>query len=154
MTAIAYRAGVLAADTAGFIGNMIVGFSRKIARGPDGRVAGATGDAAIGDSFLDAVERGEEKEWQVPTGTKPEDFAAVVVMPDEVIYEVVDTGYHNIAAPFFAIGSAYEFLMGAMAAGASAEEAVRLAIKHTRAAGGEVHVERLGDQAPLSHHSV
>lgn len=46
-------------------------------------------------------------------------------------------------APFFALGAPETFLSGAMAAGATAEQAVRLAIQHTDGAAGDVQVESI-----------
>jgi hypothetical protein len=43
-----------------------------------------------------------------------------------------------------AIGAAWAMALGAMYAGASAEEAVRLCVERQDAAGGEAFVERLG----------
>ena len=52
--------------------------------------------------------------------------------------------------PYFAMGSGRDFALGAMAAGASAEEAVRAAIAHDVYSGGEVVTLRIqADTRPL-----
>jgi len=49
-----------------------------------------------------------------------------------------------VRAPFYALGSGYQVAMGAMEFGATAEEAVRAAIKWDTGSGGDVTVLRLG----------
>ena len=44
---------------------------------------------------------------------------------------------------FYAIGSGCEFATGAMEMGATAEEAVQVAIKHSTSCGGPINVLRL-----------
>jgi hypothetical protein len=51
---------------------------------------------------------------------------------------------YNVCVDPQAIGGAWEMALGAMYAGASAEEAVRLFIERHDAAGHEVFVEHLG----------
>lgn len=51
---------------------------------------------------------------------------------------------YNVGVDPQAIGGAWEMALGAMYAGASAEEAVRLCIERRAAAGDEAFVERLG----------
>lgn len=53
-------------------------------------------------------------------------------------------GWYHSAAPFYAIGDGAWFAMGAMAAGASAEEAARLACEyHPGSCGGGIDVLRV-----------
>lgn len=156
MTAIAYRAGVLAADTQQTAGMIIVGYTKKVVRSPAGHIAAASGDAVWCRAFNQAVTKGDV-DWKPPAGTKAEDFMAILVSPDGTAEEVVPEGNSLLEAEFAAIGAPWQFLTGAMAAGASAEEAVRLAIQHCTSCGGEVQVERL-DAVPrgteIPHHPV
>jgi hypothetical protein len=54
--------------------------------------------------------------------------------------------FQAINAPFFALGSGRYLAMGAMAFGATAEEAVRIAIQYDTGCGGEVDVIRYAEQ--------
>ena len=71
---------------------------------------------------------------------KLENFEALVVSPDTKEVALIDTtGYPmDIQYPHYAIGSGCEVAFGAMEAGASAEEAVKIAIKRVVGCGGKV----------------
>lgn len=51
-------------------------------------------------------------------------------------------GCEPVILPFFAIGAGSEFAMGAMSAGASAREAVAIAIKWSEHCGGKITTMR------------
>ena len=148
MTAIAYRDGVLAADTACFQGDIIGGHDKKIYRLSDGRLYAGAGRC-----------------WQIETvaawlETQPPSELIFDEDPPNGILVSADgsqvwclqgknqTPWKAPKAEFHAAGAACEFLSGALAAGAGAEEAVRLAIQYHCFAGGEVVVERIAGQAP------
>jgi hypothetical protein len=145
MTAIAYRDGILAADTARWHGDVKVSDDRKIFRLPDGSLFAGSGAVDIIKAYV---------AWKSGQGDKPEpaekeeDFGGILVTKDGV--KIVGGAYREYMqeADFYAEGSPVEFLYGAMAAGASAEEAIRLAIRHCKDAGGNVQVERIGSSMP------
>ncbi len=143
MTAIAYKSGILAADTQQFSGNMREGHTEKIVRRADGALAGASGRADLDHQFLELFKSGGDIDAFRLHGKEADDFGAVVIEPNGAVWLYTDLGKHPSIAPWQTLGSAYQFLHGALAAGASAEEAVRLAIEHTAACGGEVTVLRL-----------
>lgn len=128
MTAIAYRDGVLAADSRANQGALIISSrSKKIARRTDGWLIGVAGECAAADEFMARFIAGDN-DWRPPGITKAEDgFQALLIAPDGLIWNAHESGRFRIDADFAAEGSATNFLFGAMAAGASAEEAVRLA---------------------------
>lgn len=126
---------------------MRVGECSKVARGPDGRIVGAAGESTFCDEFLAAVRAGKDDEWN-PDGLRPKDFEALMAMPDGSAWVVSSKGKSRVNGEYFAIGMAYEFLYGALAHGASAAEAVALAIAHTRTAGGKVEIVALADTPP------
>lgn len=144
MTDIAYRDGIMAADTAVWGGgncNIVVDHRQKIKRLHDGGLFAAAGRSVdihttvnylIGQGSLD--------------GAHPvkEDFGAIWVKPSGQIYWIEkDLIPIKMNSLFAAVGSLEAFLHGALHAGATAEEAVRLAILHTDGAAGDVQVERL-----------
>lgn len=148
MTAIAYRDGIMAADTAGWYGEVMFWLTTKIHRLPDGALFAAMGDPLYAEAYI---------EWRETRGDKPEppekdeDFYAILVRRDGVVFMVGRDYVPRRAgkAPFYAIGAHVEFLTGALAAGASAADAVRLCIDHCAHAAGDVQVERL-EPAPAS----
>lgn len=145
MTAIAYRDGCMAADSLATAGGTVGGYSRKIAKRDDGALIGCSGGAGhaarLMQAFLDHRLEAEE-----PTKDKDNPYAALVVMPDGSVWRATEAAplHQQAAAPFYTEGCAYQILLGAMAFGASAEEAVRVAIDWEIHCGGEVHTERLG----------
>lgn len=141
MTAIAYRDGIMAADGAAYCNGTLLGICKKIARSPDGWLGAASGDSTncyLFEKWMDAC-----REFQL--STKGESFGAILVSPDREVF-LID--HHDImrpaeTAPFYADGCASDILIGAMAAGATAEEAVAIAIQWDNKCGGPIQVERL-----------
>ena len=133
MTVIVFRDSILAADTAVWAGNIIAGHvPDKIVRLPDGRLVGGAGRVTDIQAFKKWIETGEGP------GQKFEDFTGIVVTPEGE----VTTFNKKLQAtpepfPWVALGME-DFCRGALAAGCSAEETVRLAIEYTDMAGGEV----------------
>lgn len=142
MTAIAYRDGIMAADSMMCIDEVKISVCPKIRRF-DGTLIGCMGDnpeITAFEAWMADGARGNAK----PNFARENGFGALRAMPDGTLQLACYTLYwETLVVPFFAIGSASTFLFGALYAGASAEEAVRLAIQHTLHAGGEVQVERL-----------
>lgn len=63
-------------------------------------------------------------------------------MPDGLIVSLNHTGWEHMRVPVFAAGSGCDYAYGAMAMGATAEEAVRAAIRFDVGCGGEITVLR------------
>lgn len=143
MTAIAYRNGIMAADSVGWTCESVkMATHPKIRRTLDGGVFACAGSSAEIVRFAD---------WMLSTGDLPTDFErddqfnAIWVKPDRTLWHCNHRiSFYQVVAPFFVIGAPSVFMLGAMYAGATAEEAVCLAILHTDGAGGEVQVERVG----------
>lgn len=145
MTAVAYRDGILAADTAVWQGEMYVADVLKIRRLARGkRLFAACGPADVIEECIGYLEAVGDLGSPIPV---PEDvFDAILV--DENGARSVSARTFRVCGPcrpMMAIGPHAEFLYGAMYAGASAEEAVKLAIQHGSCADGAVQVERIGD---------
>lgn len=144
MTAIAYRDGIMAADAACYRGSTIVGYRRKIGRFPDG-ICGFAGNSVDCFRMQQLFLAGGDMLAPLPDRA---DFSGLIVRRTglgRIHISMIDGTFYEVPAPeapFYAVGCYGEFLIGAMAAGASAEEAIRLAILHTDAAG-EIQVESI-----------
>lgn len=144
MTTIAYRDGVLAADTLLCGGDTRVGYWPKAFR--IGRVlAASSGTTAYAQVFVDWVRSGM-KEPRPPChdGEKDGEGACGWVYHPSG-YEVgfwPKTGPVVMRAPFYSHGSGGEIALGALQQGATAEEAVRAASKWDNNTGGEITVLR------------
>lgn len=129
MTTIAYRDGVMAADTASWDSNGVYfGRLRKLTRLDDGRVLGGCGSASMVLRVVNWLNGGGDK--PVPDDEKPADrFQAIIAAPSGLVV-YVDPSLTEIEChpgEFTAIGSGREVALGAMAVGASAADAVRAA---------------------------
>lgn len=133
MTTIAYRDGVIAADT--FLttprGDVLGEFRKISSRGR--LLVGVAGDTAACQTFLRWFDRGA-------AGPPPpmKRITAIVVRQGHPLIYAHAGRWCELAAPFFAIGSGCEYAMGALAAGASAREAVEIASRFDTATGGSV----------------
>lgn len=141
MTAIAYRAGVLVVDSLVNSGPYICGTTKKWAKDSDGSLAAAAGSASECYTFLKAFADGDPYD----TTKFNDEFSGIIVRFNGPVTILDHLGEHLLDSEWYADGSAYGFLQGAMAAGASAEEAVHLATKHIAGIGGEIKVLRLGE---------
>ena len=153
MTIIAFKDGILVADGLATVGNMIVGTStRKIIRYEDGSFAAATGLHPT----IERVHQHLRSGFHYKTGDRlPVDLARVeegdltvfVVKPDGRQFLVFFDGdvreTTDCELGYRAFGQGDEFALGAMAAGASAEEAVRLVCARYAHCGGTIQVEHL-----------
>lgn len=142
MTVIAYRNGIMAADTGTWSGNIATAnLPEKIYRTKAGDLlacAGRVPDILAVRRWIDGGER--------PAATEKDAFGGLLVRRESGLVERIswDMMIYPDNAPFQAEGACDEFLLGAMAAGATAEEAIRLALRHVPYAAGEVQVVRLG----------
>ena len=143
---VAYR-GIMAADSMSVCGGRRApaGYP-KIKCLPDGSLVGCTGSADDCYAFADWAARGFPDDSK-PTLTQPDDgFRAIHMRLDGSIW-----GHYSVhrAYPMVEPGLAGESIAvavadGAIAAGKSAQEAVRIAIERTVWVGGPVQVEYLG----------
>ena len=139
MTIIAYRNGVMAADSSAWIGRSVHRWSRKLLRSEDGCLFGVTGQCAEGQAYLSWIagfQQGREPMPSVIDGDTS--FDVLRVQPDGKIAVLTQFGWEAFAAPYYVIGAAQAVAWGALFAGADAETAVRAAIEHSDAASGDV----------------
>lgn len=141
MTIICYRDGIMAADSAQWIDNVCVGHTKKIIRASFGDLVACAG--LTPDCYL-------FREWALDgfrAESKPgpsEDFGALVIKTDGGIWRYDHRMVcYQVHLPYAIEGMHGEFVLGALAQGATAVEAVALAIKNCAYAKGEIQVERL-----------
>lgn len=129
MTTIVYRNGILAADTRAYSGDKTpVGSKTKIHQLEDGTLVGISTTNVGGDSLLlDWVRRGSP--IPATSDLKPDTFMMLMVKTDGTVWYANDNLAWSgpLRAEFFAIGSGNQFALGALAAGADALQAVRIA---------------------------
>lgn len=142
MTTIAYRNGMIAADSAMLSGSALSGEIVKIARRKDGALAGAAGDAAYCSLFLGWFRRGERGRGPVAREGQNWIDRAAIIRRDRTIEIFEPHGTFACQAPYYALGSGKEFALGAMFAGADAETAVRAAVAHDPYTDGRILVMR------------
>lgn len=140
MTTIAYRDGVIAADTGMSYGNSRHGECSKIARNHRGDLAGAAGAAGFVAPFLRwfSTGEGDGPDKPVPKSDNSGSDISFIVRAGGSI-EVQDSGgSYTVTAPYYAIGSGSPEALGAMFAGADPEMAVRAAMQHDSHTWGDV----------------
>ncbi len=136
MTCIAYRAGVISADTMISSNSALYGHSRKIAQ--NGKLlAGACGGSVLCRAFLDWFNRGMKGH---PPRMKGDGITATgAVFYDTSRFIVVDQdGINDLHMPFFAMGSGGAYAKGALASGCTPQEAVEIAARFDHFTGGAI----------------
>jgi ATP-dependent protease HslVU (ClpYQ) peptidase subunit len=106
---------------------------QKVRQLKDGTLVGCCGNSYNAPAFIEWLEGGEKPELS-------EDFEALVLLPDGTC-----RGYDHklrwISLPLpQATGSGQDFALGAMAVGASPEEAVKAACERSVNSGGKITV--------------
>lgn len=121
MTTIAYRDGILAADSQATTGTLIMpGGTKKLYRLSDGSVAAFCGIASAGRNFVNWLDRGAP-------GERPSlENSCVIHLTADGCVEHDEFGI-NPVEEFQAWGSGAEIATGALYAGCSAEAAVQIA---------------------------
>lgn len=133
MTTIAYRAGVMAADTQVTAG-IIVGTTTKIVRRKDGALCAGVGSLPWVQAFHRWFMAGEEGD----PPEVPEDSRGLII-GKRGPFEMFETnGAFEIKEPFIALGTGREFALGAMYVGATAAAAVKAAMEFDPYSGGKV----------------
>lgn len=149
MTTIAYRDGILAADSKITYGGAeyVKGYHKIWKSEPEGIMVGFTGDVAMGSAF---------KRWALNTSFAkipdcPLDLGRKGCVADGIIVIKLTGGKHQVLeyngggvidwgiAPFLAWGSGWLIAVGALEAGVSAEQAVTIAARRDVFTGGKIH---------------
>jgi ATP-dependent HslUV protease subunit HslV len=145
MTTIAYRNGIIAADTGLTAGCLRDGHVEKIAKRKDGSVAGASGEAWWIVAFLEWFKNGGEVPHIVDGGV----FSVALVVNKRrkvTIYESEKgrTWSYEIKGPYHAIGSGRQVALGALHTGAHVVDAVKAAMVHDDGTYGKVQSLKVG----------
>jgi ATP-dependent HslUV protease subunit HslV len=137
MTVIAYRDGLLAADSLVTAGHVVTGRIQKLWRFDDGRLLGGAGVAGDMRSFVAWALAGCKGHWECQD--KENGFSALVVgaQGEVVMYDAEGRDY-LLEAEFIARGAGAELAIGAMAMGARADQAVEVACRYSVWCGGPV----------------
>lgn len=153
MTVIAFKDGVMCADTHWFTSGQHGPVpSPKIVRAPDGSLWGMAGKLSDGWLLRQWVEAGADCAKPPKfRGLGDEEPHILVARPDGTLWFCRGDMVLTPELPVSVTGetTATTFCEGAMHGGLSAEDAVRLTIKHCIWVGGDVQVERLEDTGKL-----
>lgn len=138
MTIIAYRKGVMASD--GRIHNSEDGAitndtAIKIVKNAYGWIGGAAGDWPECIRFQEWIKKGCRGRFK----PRSEGFCALLVSPKGVLTFIDEGGSKEVLdMEFWAIGSGWQFAIGAMEMHADAETAVMVACKRVTTCGGMI----------------
>jgi ATP-dependent HslUV protease subunit HslV len=147
VTTWAYRDGVLAADRLVTWNTHRDGYISK-ARKNGPFLACASGDLTVAQAFFDwfmsGLPKGREPDMR-PFGEEKYRTTGHIFMPDGLILCLTHIGWNHMRAPYQAGGSGCDYAFGALAMGATAEQAVRAALVHETASGGPIDVLRHTD---------
>lgn len=127
MTTIAYRDGVLAADTAATAGEAITGQISKVYDGAVWLIA-VSGNAEDIPKAIRYIGSSDAVKEAIKFS---DNFAALVIeRATGKVMQFEGAEMFEVRAPFYARGSGRDFALGAMAAGATAAEAVEIACRY------------------------
>jgi 20S proteasome alpha/beta subunit len=130
MTTVAWRDGVLAADKKGSVGN--TGYRVTKLFKAKGHAIGFAGNQGVGLKFVDWWRAG--KPGKCPLDDESE--ALVMDLATGRCYHYEEDGHPiPVEDKFASIGTGSDFAIGAMAAGATAVEAVKIASKWDNCSG-------------------
>ena len=137
MTTLAYREGVLASDSRITAAETVItNNQRKVHRLKDGRLFGYAGSVEDGHRLLTALRR----------NTKPPELEAISALridPDGSVWLYEGNVWIKQREAYYALGSGSNYALGAMDAGVSAKDAVRIGIKRDVSSGGRVQAVTL-----------
>lgn len=151
MTTIAYRDGVLAADTLVTCNGTRTSFINKMFRVKGWMIAGS---GSLGTCFPVArwIEEHDGNVCFPIDWGKTDDSGALLVSPAGLVF-TADTGSNavmRVDGPYQARGTGMDFALAAMALGSDARLAVEISLKHDVYSGGCINWMRLNGDEDLS----
>lgn len=164
MTTVACKWNELGWEAAGdtLVGGYASGIAgmRKVLKTPSGNLVGGSGEAGFLAKFLAWAQDDFRNGWVIGNETETTvDHAFVTYTVEGKPYVRIFEGKEvfDLATPFYALGSGRPLAVGAMVAGASVEDAVRIACQHDPNSGGEVivvkHLGRISLPDKLRSHT-
>lgn len=145
MTTIAYRQGVIAADSYVSAGELMLDQTQKLHTLYDGSVVGFSGDLSESQVTLEMLQS-HEGPWEkldFKGERDPHHFILVTPSRRVLTFHYKNRRMLSQRLSYTALGTGKELALGAMAHGASAIEAVRAAIKHDINSGGRIRSVRV-----------
>lgn len=154
MTTVAYRDGVLAADTLISYGSFsngninkinVVAIPEEMGMGSKVMVA-MTGVCWAIQPMVAWIEGGASQD-DIPHCLLAHctEFMCLMITEEGTVYEFNNGYFLECGVEYHAIGSGAMFALGAMAAGIDAPESVEAAMKHDKATGGSVTICTIAD---------
>lgn len=142
MTCIIFKDGIIASDSQISSGNRILGEGKKIYDLGD-KILAYCGSTTGGENFRNFLE-GKECNPKI-IDDKDYDFEAIVITKDtkEILYYDKYCVSDKIEAPFHRLGSGSDYARGALAAGASIEEAINIAARYDKGTGGNIKLLKI-----------
>lgn len=155
MTTIAYRAGILAADTRSTDDGYHPGIVRceKLFR-VDGDIIATAGDDAPGMVFVDWYPKRKTRKPPTKLIDGDADFCCLVLTKEGLLWYDKWCRPGKVMHDFYSIGSGASYAMGRMDGGASAYEAVETAMKYDCYTGGEIVTMTLGEAGNVADRAV
>lgn len=135
MTTVAYKDGMIAADTMITENFAVCGQMTKIAKTPDGRLVGASGSAIWAAALVAWARKGKGNPPDCP-----EESSGILIGKDGSITCLDHGGNVRLVADHIAIGSGTRYAMGVMAYGGTAADAVTVASEIDLFTGGRIDV--------------
>lgn len=142
MTTIAYRDGILAADTRVCAGDMVLPeHATKVFKLDSGALVGYAGSVEQSDALHYAVINGH------PT-PEHKKVQGLMIQPDGSVFNYEGTRWVRAGeAPYYAIGSGSPFALAAMHCGRDARMAIHCAMHFDKDTGGDIIQVRLHDRS-------
>jgi hypothetical protein len=143
MTTIAYRNGILAADTqfTDSSGWTLAGTVSKLFRLRDGSIVGISGALETGEAFVNWMD-GDQAGDRPTVG----DTTRCIHLSEGGVVVYEGTGRYSPKGDFMAWGSGFPVALGAMHMGAEAFHAVEVAAKYDPHTGGAICFMALHDE--------
>jgi hypothetical protein len=141
MTIVVYRDGMLASDSCVSDDGVPTGSFQKIIRTPR-YLVGATGDA---EGMILAMRWGMANFRQSAKDKALANCEATIIRINSkgVVEFWEGSAFYEVTAPFHAIGGGQHYALGALAHGATAEEAASIACQYSAVCKGPIHVLKL-----------
>jgi hypothetical protein len=146
--------GVMASDALWTVGVLKAVNRTKIRRLPSGALLGTAGenDCRAFEALLGGVKRASDLPLPRVFNRLRQEIEGLILFPDLRLFHIrsvlpteagEESGVTEVTEPFWAIGSGGELALGALAAGASPERAVKISIQFDPNSGGKVHALRV-----------
>jgi ATP-dependent protease HslVU (ClpYQ) peptidase subunit len=155
MTTIAYKDGIMACDSCWTLGTTVVTQLTKIERLSSGALLGHAGDNDSREVsfFLDKIKLERNLPMRSALRDLRTDFAGLWVLPNGTIFKVTtredptsyedEIGFTRISRRIASCGSGSDIAIGAMAAGKTAREAIKIASEFDVYTRTPIHSMRL-----------